>query len=89
MAVSANLYLSFLLTDYIGSQITVDDDNLAKFRLYIAWIITVLLAATILVNVLFAFVSNICRFINWLRRKKSHKTISKIHARKQVELEHY
>jgi hypothetical protein len=50
-AVSLNLYLSLLLTDYLSQQL--DDDNtdqLSHLRLLIAWIITVLLIATILVN---------------------------------------
>jgi hypothetical protein len=79
LAVSANLYLSFLMTDYIGSQITVDDEYLANLRLLLAWIITVLLAATILVNLIFAFVTGICRFINYLRRRNLETARNKIH----------
>jgi hypothetical protein len=79
LAISANLYLSFLMTDYIGSQITVDDEYLANLRLLLAWIITVLLAATILVNLIFAFVTGICRFINYLRRRNLETARDKIH----------
>ena len=67
------------MTDYIGSQITVDDEYLANLRLLLAWIITVLLAATILVNLIFAFVTGICRFINYLRRRNLETARNKIH----------
>jgi hypothetical protein len=73
LAVSLNLYLSLLLTDYLSQQLEHYNDNstdtLSTLRLYIAWIITALLIATIFVNFVHTLTLLSASLIAYLRSK--------------------
>ena len=71
VAVSLNLYLSLLLTDYLSQQLpdTRDIEKLTNLRLIIAWVLTFLLIATILVNLVHTAIHLTVSFARYLKTK--------------------
>jgi hypothetical protein len=76
VAVSLNLYLSLLLTDYLSQQLRdndneneVDADKLGHMRLLIAWIITALLMTTISINFIHTVTHLFASLLNYLKSK--------------------
>ncbi len=53
-AVSCYLYLAFMLSDYLDTQVIDNQPLLSHLKLQIAWLLSCLLLGTLLINFLFA-----------------------------------
>ena len=68
LAVSLYLYIAFVLTDFLETQVSKEEE-IAHLRLILAWILSGILALTILINFIFAFVHIISSVFTFLKRK--------------------
>jgi hypothetical protein len=78
VAVSIYLYLAFMLSDYLDSQVIDNEPLLSYLKLQIAWVLTCLLLATILINFIFALVHIVQALSRYVK--------SKITCTRKVEL---
>jgi hypothetical protein len=67
VAVSVYLYIAFLLSDYLESQ--VDESEISNLRLNLAWIISGILILAVFVNFMFALVSIAISAFKYLKAK--------------------
>jgi hypothetical protein len=68
-AVSCYLYLAFMLSDYLDTQVIDNQPLLSYFKLQIAWLLTCLLLGTVLINFLFALLLIVVAIFKYLKRK--------------------
>lgn len=69
MAVSCYLYLAFMLSDYLDTQILDNQPLLSYLKLQIAWVLTCLLLFTILINFIYALVHIGAGVVGYVRSK--------------------
>jgi hypothetical protein len=77
-AVSIYLYLAFMLSDYLDSQVIDNEPLLSYLKLQIAWVLTCLLLVTILINFIFAMVRIATKTFTYVK--------SKILCNKKIEI---
>jgi hypothetical protein len=68
-AVSCYLYLAFMLSDYLDSQVIDNEPLLSYLKLQIAWLLTCLLLATILINFIYAIVQIVIATVRYAKSK--------------------
>ena len=70
VSVSLYLYLAFMLSNYLETQFPDNNDELiASLRLRIAWILTILLMFTILINFLYTLFKIFYALFAYLKSK--------------------
>ena len=69
VAVSVYLYIAFLQSDYLDSQLPDDKLVLLNHRLNFAWILTIILILTIFINLVFALVTIAISVFKYLKTK--------------------
>jgi hypothetical protein len=67
-AVSIYLYVALILTDYLETQITDNDLSKSLIRLQSAWLLSILLMATIVLNFLISYGQIVASFCRCLKR---------------------
>lgn len=82
-SVSCYLYLAFLLSDYLDSQLPDNDELVALMRLRIAWILTGLLIFTLFINFGFTLIKIATSLFSCLKRK-----VMDIRRQNSVELKY-
>jgi hypothetical protein len=73
-AVSCYLYLAFMLSDYLDSQVIDNQPLLSYLKLQIAWVLTCLLVGTILTNLIFALFQILSEIFRYVKKKIKCKT---------------
>ena len=68
-AVSCYLYLAFMLSDYLDSQVIDNGPLLSYLKLQIAWLLTCLLLVTILINFIYALVHIVITIVTYAKSK--------------------
>ncbi len=74
-AVSIQLYLSLLLSDYLECQFTSEDDFL-KAKVALSWALTLLLCLVIGINVIAMIAKKVMQFTAWQSRKKNSQGVN-------------
>ena len=69
VAVSIYLYIAFLQSDYLDSQLPDDELVLSNLRLNFAWILTGILILTIFINFVFALATISISVFKYLKTK--------------------
>ena len=68
-AVSCYLYLAFMLSDYLDTQVIDNQPLLSHLKLQIAWLLSCLLLGTVLINFLFPLFLFVAAIFGYLKRK--------------------
>jgi hypothetical protein len=83
VAVSIYLYLAFMLSDYLDTQVIENEALLSYLKLQIAWVLTCLLLAIILINFIFALVHILQALFRYLKSKIKCKRKTEIKMEEQ------
>lgn len=78
-AVSCYLYLAFMLSDYLDTQVIDNQPLLSYLKLQIAWVLTCLLLFIIFINFIFTVVNLVRGAIRFVK--------SKIKCKRKIEIE--
>ena len=84
-AVSIYLYLAFMLSDYLDSQVIDNQPLLSYLKLQIAWVLTCLLLLTILINFLFTIVNLLTAVFRYIKSKVKCKRKIEIRLEQQKQ----
>jgi hypothetical protein len=87
MAVSLYLYVAFLVSDFLESQIIDDEIATGSLRLTFGWILTFLLILTIFINLVYVIVSMSASLFRFLKNKVNNckKRVTKHVENKEIK----
>ncbi len=82
------LYLAFMLSDYLDTQVIDNQPLLSELKLQIAWVLTIVLLATIFMNFIYALVhigAATFRFVKSKVRCRRKREEAKREEQKQIK----
>lgn len=85
IAVSCYLYLAFMLSDYLDTQVIDNQALLSYLKLQIAWVLTSLLLGTILINFIYALVNIGAATVRYVKSKIKCRRKREVKRREQSQ----